>query len=275
MDKIKILHPNSNKYESLDQLKKYYSNGFYSIISDKEKDSLNYFLESFEDYRKDYKDRIINKKLYPSLPFSVNSIEWKERQKDVKIIDKILKHKKDLSILDIGSWNGWLSNYLTKKGHNLVAINMFTNSYDGLEANKNYKTNFISLQLMTDEIYRIKYKFDVIIFNRNWAYFQNHKNIFNEAKKLLSKEGIIIFTGLPFYKNPIVIKNKLLIAETNFTKKYKIPLLYKSSKGYLTFEDKSYLVDNKVQLLSYQPLKNCIKRFLNKSVILNYGFFHK
>ena len=48
-----------------------------------------------------------------------------------------------------------------------------------------------------------------MIFNRNWAFFHNHKMIFNVAKEILNLNGVIIFTGLSFYKNPVQIKKQL------------------------------------------------------------------
>jgi len=272
---MKILHPNKANYLALENLNEFYDAGFYNIIADDEKEKLKYFLNSFEDYRKYYIDRIKDEKLYDNLPFSVNTTEWKERKKEAKIKDRLLLHKQNLNILDIGSWNSWLCNYLAKKGHKVVGVNLFENKFDGVKSNKHYHSKFISLQLHADEIYRIEKQFDLIVFNRNWAYFKNHQTILNDAKKLLAEDGIIIFTGLAFYKNPQKIKENLAFANTTFEKKYGIPLLYKPSKGYLDFNDKSFFKKNEMKLYSYQPFKNLIKRAINKNIFLHYGLYYK
>ena len=42
-----------------------------------------------------------------------------------------IKGKKNLHILDYGGWNGWLSNYLSQKGHQLVTTDLFIDEFDG------------------------------------------------------------------------------------------------------------------------------------------------
>ena len=270
---LKILHPDKDEFLPLEDLQNYFVDNYYKIINAKEEKKLTYFLSCFEKFREDSNQKITNPSIYQNLPFSIKDKSWKARQEDVIIINKLINNRKELKILDIGSWNGWLSNYLTKKGHDLVAVNMFTDPTDGLQAHKNYKTKFISLQLLTDEIYRIQNMFDVIIFNRNWAYFENHEKVFNDAKKNLSKEGVIVFTGLTIYKN-----NKKIITQLNtitkaFKKKYDIPLLYTKSKGYLDKDDLLFLKKNTIKIKSRHILKNFLSLFLTKRFKSYYGIY--
>jgi len=270
---MKILHPNNNKYRPLKDLKEYYNDGYYKIVAQDEVTKLEYFLKCFKDFNKDLESLKISKEKYNTLPFSINTDTWKERQKDAKLINTLIKNKTALDILDVGAWNGWLSNYFTKKGHKVIATNMFTDNENGLSAYKNYDTKFIALQLFADNIFRIKQSFDLIVFNRNWAYFDNPQKVFNDAKKLLKQEGIIVFTGLPFYKNPEQIKTRLETINTTFKKKYHIPLLYKPSKGYLNRNDKLFFKKNKIKLHSYNRFKNSVKIIFRKRVSLFYGMY--
>lgn len=270
---MKILHPNHNKYQPLKDLKEYYNDGYYEIIAKDEYPKLDYFLKCFKDFSKNANDLKIAKKNYINLPFSLNTDTWKERQKDAKLVSTLIKNKTALDILDVGAWNGWLSNYLTQKGHNLIATNMFTDAYNGISAYKNYETKFMALQLFANDIFRIKQPFDLIVFNRNWAYFKGPQSVFNDAKKLLKPGGKIIFTGLPFYKNPIQIKTKVQILSTDFEKKYHVPLLYNPSKGYLNSADKLFFKKNKIKLHPYSRFKNCIKIIFRKRVSLHYGVY--
>lgn len=270
---MKILHPNNDKYCSLKELNSYYSNGFYSIISDDEKEKLNYFLNAFQDYRKTTNLIAIDKNSYKNLPFSMHTPEWKERQKDVKIIDALIKTKKHLEILDIGSWNSWLCNYFAKKGHSLTGINFFEDEFDGVKTNIHYNTKFTLLQMHVDQLFRIEKKFDLIIFNRNWAFFQNHEAIINDAKKLLNPNGQIICTGLAFYKNPASIKQHFQGQNIIFKKRYNIPLFYNASKGFLDLKDKKTLKKNTISLYSYNKFENAIKFFSPKKPIIYFGLY--
>jgi SAM-dependent methyltransferase len=268
---MKILHPNNDKFCSLNDLKNYYSNGYYSIISDNEKEKLNYFLNSFQDYRKKNNSTITNKNVYKDLPFSINDITWRERQKDAKIIDKLIKNKKHLEVLDVGSWNGWLCNHLSKKGHNLTGINLFTDEFDGLKSYVNYATKATLLQMHADELFRVDKKFDLIIFNRNWAFFNKKQVVLDDAKKKLTKNGQILFTGLAFFKNPLTIKHQFQIKKEEFQINYQIPLFYKKSKGYLNFNDQKFFKKNAILLNSYSIFRNYVKLFFSKKPIIYYG----
>ncbi|PQJ79349.1 class I SAM-dependent methyltransferase [Polaribacter porphyrae] len=270
---MKILHPNNDMHSTLEELKSYYSDGFYSIIADNEKEKLNIFLNAFANQRKVNNDFINDKSLYKNLPFSMNTITWKERQKDAKIIAKLIENRTHLEILDVGCWNGWLCNYLSQKGHNLTGINFFKDEIDGLKCYENYDTKSILLQMHVDELFRIEKKFDIIVFNRNWAFFENKTKTLSIAKKILNPNGRIIITGLAFYRNTSNIKDYFNYKKKEFKKKYNISLFYKKSKGYLDFNDKKVLKENNISIYSYNALKNFLKILFPKKPIIYYGLF--
>lgn len=273
---MKILHPDKEEYYSLKELKSYYSDGFYSIISKHEKGKLDHFLHAFQNYREETNTKITDTDYYKNLPFSMHTNAWKERQRDVKIIDNLISDKKELEILDVGSWNGWLCNYLTKKGHHLTGTGLFTDEYDGLKCKKHYNTEYTLLQIQMHQLFRIKKKFDVIIFNRNWAFNTDAEAVLNTAKKMLTKTGIIICTGLAFYKNTSVIKEQFKAKNKTFQERYHIPLFYNNdAKGFLDFEDKNMLhkKELQLQLLPYNRLKNKLKFFSPKKPLLFYGVY--
>ena len=270
---MKLLHPNKEKYLLLTELEDYYKDGYYKIIDKKDEKRLNYFLSSFEVYGKNKGSKIIDRHLYDKLPYTIHTNVWKERQKDIKIINHFINYKHNLSILDIGSWNGWLSNYLSKKGHEVIATNIFTDEINGLAAKKYYNSNFISLQLFADELFRIKHKFDIIIFNRNWPYIKNEGKAFEQAKKLLKKNGLIIFTGLPIYRKSDTIEKKLKLADEEFINTYGISLYYNETKGYLNKRDRLWFSENNIQIKPYNKFKYFLKMTFPKKASLCYGIF--
>lgn len=270
---MKILHPNNTKSLPLEKLDNYLKDCIYDVIDAKEREKLDHFLKSFEEYRTSNNLVIKDVSLYKNLPFSIYSEEWKERQKDIYVIDEKIKNKKNLKILDVGSWNGWLSNYLSNKGHQVTALNLFMDEYDGLLSKNKYETTYTSLQINVEELYRIEDQFDCIVFNRNWAFFNNAQKVFNDAKKMLTPNGEILFTGLAFYKNPVKAKKNLELMNEKFETKYKIPIIYNDSKGYLDADDFSFFTRNNISLQSYQKVKNFIKLLFPKKARIYYGCY--
>jgi 2-polyprenyl-3-methyl-5-hydroxy-6-metoxy-1,4-benzoquinol methylase len=272
---MKILHPNNKESFSLDKLNNYLKDGIYEVIDAEERNKLNYFLTCFEEYRLSNNLVIKDESLYKNLPFSLDTEEWKVRQKDILILEKKIKDKNQLNILDVSSWNGWLSNYLSEKGHKVSALNLFIDEYDGLKSKKKYDTTYLSFQINVEEIFRIKDKFDLIIFNRNWAFINNKQKVFNDAKKMLTANGEIVFTGLSFYNNPTHPKQELKLMNKKFKTKYKIPIVYNESKGYHDADDFSFFSKNNITLYSYQKLKNFIKLLFPKKARVYCGSYKK
>ncbi|WP_339833383.1 methyltransferase domain-containing protein [uncultured Flavobacterium sp.] len=261
---MKLVHPDFETPKELNQLEIYQDEGVYCLIPKDKKDKLSYFLNSFDNYRTQTNQKITDSNLYSNLPFSINDNSWKSKQKDIYIVDKICGTRKELRILDIGGWNGWLSNYLTMKGHTSVTTDIFIDRFDGLKAVNHYNNPFVALQLLPNEIWRVQESFDLIIFNRNWAYLENHQEILSMAKSKLNKNGTILFTGLTFYKNSSKIEKQISESSDYFEKKYGIPLLYFKTKGFLNNVDLAFL-KNETTLFPYNVLKTLLKRlFLSK-----------
>lgn len=267
---MKILHPDNNEFKNLNELLNYKKEGVFDLIPKEEKEKLNTFLKNFEDFRERKKQKIKDPSLYNNLPYSINDSSWKSKQKDIQIVNKICGKRKELKILDFGGWNGWMSNYLTSKGHYLVVTDIFLDEFDGLKAIKYYNNSFIALQLLPNEIWRIQESFDVIIFNRNFAYLENKERLLNDAKKMLTKNGIIMLTGLAIYQFPEKIIYSLKKLEEEFINLYNSPFFLFKYKGYLDNNDLKYLKESGFNIYKYSFFKHLIKRIISRKSFNNY-----
>lgn len=261
---MKILHPDNNEYKNLNELLNYKKEGVFDLIPKEEKERLNTFLKNFEDFRERKKQKIKETHLYNNLPYSISDSSWKSKQKDLTIIRDLTKNKTNLKILDFGAWNGWLSNQLSAKNHTLTATDIFVDEFDGLKALKHYNNKFIAMQLLPNEIWRIQERFDVIIFNRNFAYLEDKEQILKDAKKILTKDGIIILTGLAIYNSPEKIINSFKKIEEEFINIYKSPFLLFKCKGYLDKKDTTLLKENNFKIYKYSSFKYIIKRIISR-----------
>jgi hypothetical protein len=167
-----------------------------------------------------------------------------------------------LRVLDIGGWNGWLSNYLAVKGHSVVTTDIFMDRFDGLKAVNHYEKPFTALQLLPNEIWRIQETFDLIIFNRNWAYIPNHQEVLSMAKSKLAKNGTILFTGLTFYKNTTKIEEHFSGANKAFEKQYGIPISFFATNGYLNENDLLFL-KKEAELYPYNAFATYLRKIVS------------
>lgn len=238
---------------------------------------LNVFLQTLDKIRNKEKRIISNPSIFSKLPFVLkNEIEWKVRCFDLEILEQILP-KNRLKILEIGAWNGWLSNFLTEKGHSITTVDYFINEFDGLKAKKFYENKWISIQMDLTDLDLIDEKFDFIVFNRCLQFAPNPFLIFQKATKLLNKKGKILVTGISVFKN-----SKLKIKEIEkFKEKYKrewdFEIFLKPTKGFFDFEDKNQFEKIGLKFEKYPQL---FKQNLKANVLRNlpkhyFGIFKK
>ena len=163
------------------------------------------------------------------------------------MIKCLLKGKEKLKILEIGAWNGWLSQHLVKWGHSLTTLDYFDSEYDGLEAMKYYPEKWIALQMEVEDISVLAGKYDVIILNRCYAYYTHPIDMLGQLKGKLSEGGMMILTGLHFYKDGESRRKEFESYKAAFKEENGFGMMSKETKGYLDFQDKADLAAAEVE----------------------------
>jgi len=235
---------------------------FSSMLSD--------WLIDFEDFRKD----TIQKLDYENLPKSglvVDKHTWQARIQDFQIISSQIDSQFK-NALDIGSWNGWLANKLSKKGLDVTAIDYFTHETDGMKAKKFYKNpNWNSIQMDIEDLSVFDEKFDLIVMNRCFVYFTNPSGLIDTLKELLSPNGKLIITGLNVVETEA---EELKKAKIYFKEKYNRDIFFKKTKGYIDDNDLEQLKSKGMKLFLYSNLKNLVKKkWLGKNNVSYYGIY--
>src|SRR5262245_30950700 len=73
------------------------------------------YLAAFKDFRAAERKRLHDPALYPGLPYSgvkYDPLEWRWRGYDLSLLKQLLAARRQLKILDVGAWNGWLAHRL-------------------------------------------------------------------------------------------------------------------------------------------------------------------
>lgn len=246
-------------------------NGVYRVMTSETKQFLDNYLNCFNDYRKQEIKQNINAKNVNKLPFTDFDTDiWKLRIFDLKLIEKLINTDKNLQILDLGAWNGWLSHNLSKNGHQVTAIDYFNAPFDGLETVQYYDHKFLAIQSPTESPTIFSGTFDMIIINRCLPYFSSLEEHINALKKLLAPNGKIIITGINTLRNPNKVIANLKKSNALFKKKYGIPLLFIPFKGYVDKNDINLLKGNKFSIKQYKQL--WLKSFLSKLYLGNVNY---
>ena len=146
-----------------------------------------------------------------------NSAQWKVRSRSYEyLIHRIITSATNgATVLDLGAGNCWLSFQLARRGYRVVAVDLLTNSQDGLGAAKHYHQHLGSrIPCFQAELSRLPFQgsqFDVVIFNASFHYSEDYEITLREALRCTKPDGSIVICDTPWYSREQ--SGKQMIAE--------------------------------------------------------------
>jgi 2-polyprenyl-3-methyl-5-hydroxy-6-metoxy-1,4-benzoquinol methylase len=242
-------------------------------------EKLNPGLRRFSEIRKNKLGKYLKPQDYPFLPYGdavSGNVEWRIRQFDWEILLPLLKDRKGQRVLEIGPYNGWLTHRMAKLQLEITAIDYFIDDLDGLKTKKYYREEWKSIQMDIRDLAIIDERFDIIVVNRCLQFFEDPIGYFGSLKGKISQNGMIILTGLQFFKNPQQKRKLLEKIKSDFKQKHDFNFMLVPFKGYLDFEDKQKLSSQNVDLQAYPKLRlSNLKSFIKPLLPRHYfGAYH-
>lgn len=149
---------------------------------------------------------------YRALPFTNGQLpsplgwQWKIRAATYRCFERGIlipaeeSLKRPLRILDAGAGNGWLSNRLAQRGHVPVALDIFNDALDGLEARRHYTTQFAAVEADFDELPFAPGSFDLAIYNSSFHYSPNYHRTLEAVRAVLRPGGMVVIQDTPVYR---------------------------------------------------------------------------
>ncbi len=216
-------------------------NSVHSVLEPHFKNKLEAFLENHsiiqkkENYPFLPKEKLLN---FPFIDFEPYKNELFSRQQDLRILGE-LSFSKISTVLEIGGWNGWLTNWLNAKILEVVTVDIFPDDENGLASKKFYPNNdWLSIQADVNDTEIYKTKFDLIIFNHCLNFYSNPISLLNKYLDLLKSGGLLIILGADITGNSSK-KEKIVNAFRNYyISKYGFNINFYESKGF--FDNQFY-----------------------------------
>ncbi|MGZ9225272.1 MAG: methyltransferase domain-containing protein [Anaerolineales bacterium] len=197
------------------------------------------FIRDYETVRRSEGRGSADASYYRALPYH-QSTDWRIRAASFdaflrKVIIPGEENSKSLRILDLGAGNGWRSSRLAARGHDLAALDLMTNNFDGLGCYRFYESTFLPVQAEFDHLPFSEKEADIVLFNASFHYSVDIKGTLAEALRVLHKSGKIIILDSPVYHNPESGTQMVHEREAHFTKQYGFASNRLQSENYLSY----------------------------------------
>jgi ubiquinone/menaquinone biosynthesis C-methylase UbiE len=179
---------------------------------------------------------------YQTLPFH-DDPAWRIRAVSYRALLRYLPDR-PLKIADMGAGNGWLSNRLSHAGHTVYAVDLLTNSTDGLGAWRHYDAQFALIQAEYDRTPLEDNQCDVVIYNGALHYSEDYNQTLCEGLRLLKPDGQLIVIDTPIYHDGKSGEQMVQEREAQFEQRY--------GTRSNALDSEQYLTDNRIQQLGQQ-----------------------
>lgn len=217
--------------------------GIWRFLLPERVDYYAQFVQEYETVRRAEGRQSEDAAYYRALPFQDLSGQmatmWQSRAKTFNLLcEQIIqpmqaKRKRPLTILDLGAGNGWLSYQLSKRGHQLAAIDLTVNSFDGLGAFRHYDAEFLPVQAEFTHLPWAEPIADLIICNASFHYAEDYTAVLQEVWHLTKLDGMVVICDSPFYTDPENGRKMVQEREQRFQQQYGFPSNALNSENFL------------------------------------------
>lgn len=198
---------------------------------------LDRFLGRLEPIRAAEGRRLLDPAAYPLLPLGSRHHEWRLRRYDLALLRRLLRGLRPagarLRVLDVGAWNGWLSNRLAEDGCEVTAVDYFADPHDGLGARQFYRSQWRAIQLDLLGLDALEPEYDVVVINRCLQFAPDPAAFVRQARLLLATGGLLAATGIECFADPRAKAASVRRRLAEHLARHQFDLFLRPTKGYL------------------------------------------
>ena len=185
--------------------------GVWNALSRERETHYQEFIRQYENIRQKEGRGDSRAEYYLALPFrdlsGKFSWQWHIRSRTYSYVVKNILPSigSKLDVLDLGAGNGWLSYRLSTLGHRPVAVDLLTNSTDGLGAASCYLPHlpvaFPRFRAELDDLPFESAQFDCAIFNASFHYAEDYERMLSEAMRCVRDGGAVVIADTAWYSD--------------------------------------------------------------------------
>jgi SAM-dependent methyltransferase len=132
--------------------------------------------------------------------------QWQIRARSWRYLERRIlpAFGRELRILDLGAGNCWMSWRLANLGHSPIAVDVFTDTRDGLRASHHYRerTPFAAIEAEFDTLPLASASADLAVFNASFHYSSDYERTLREVLRVLRPGGAVVIMDTPVYRSP-------------------------------------------------------------------------
>jgi ubiquinone/menaquinone biosynthesis C-methylase UbiE len=214
-------------------------NGIWRFLLPEREETYARFIRDYETVRRSEGRGSADESYYRTLPYH-STRDWKIRAASFdafvkQVLVPIEKTGKPLQVVDMGAGNGWLSYHLAARGHDVVAVDLTVNDFDGLGCHRFYEITFRPAQAEFDYLPFPDRSVDMILFNASLHYSANYEQTLHESLRILRIDGKLVVLDSPVYRDAGSGSSMVREREKQFTQRYGFPSNTLQSENYLTY----------------------------------------
>ncbi len=204
--------------------------GIWRLLAAGRQAALRPFIEQYETVRRAEGRCVQNPRRLRTLPFGDGSrertYEWSIRSQSYRaLIRRVLEPLERvgsvrLKVLDLGSGLGWLAYRLAARGHEVAAVDLVTNDFDGLGVHRHYDCAFLPVQGEFDRLPFADRSADLLVYNAAFHYAADYRTTLTEALRVLAPRGHVVIMDSPLYRDSASGAAMVRERDDSFEEKY-------------------------------------------------------
>ncbi len=213
--------------------------GIWRFLSPLRQEYYARFIRDYETIRRFEARGSTDSTYYRTLPYHPTS-DWHIRAASFnafvnQVLSPIEKNRDPLRILDLGAGNGWLSNRLACRGHDVAAVDLMINDFDGLGCYRFYESTFLSVQAEFDYLPFADKSVDIILYNASLHYSISYEETLRESWRITDVDGKVVILDSPVYRDSSSGSSMVRERQAQFTEQYGFSSDSLKSENFLTY----------------------------------------